>query len=185
MVRGYRDIGIGYLESDATGTTTKYGARTVLNFDFGIAAGSSRQDISGSDVLTYPCQGVTEASKQVPNEVPNPVPGRDLTTNPLGHPVLVAVRYGQTLAITSATMTNVATGAAVTLRAPITAAKDANSGQLLRNEGFILPDAALSANTSYQVTMNGTNNGTAFSRTFTFSTGAGSRGTTRGTFRTG
>jgi hypothetical protein len=89
----------------------------------------------------------------------------------LGGSVFVQLRYGNTLAITSATMTQVSNGATVILRTPVTSANSGNA--FLSHQGYVAADAPLLANTAYQVTINGSNNGTAFSRTFTFTTGTG------------
>ncbi|TAL65671.1 MAG: CAP domain-containing protein [Burkholderiaceae bacterium] len=171
MMLGVRNIGIGYEDSNTAGTTATYGARTLVNIDFGVPAGATQQDLGSSDVMTYPCQGTTGTALQVYNESPDPVPGRDQTANPFGSAVLVAVRNGQTLAITSASMINASNGSVVTLLTPVTSANDPN-GQLLSNEGYVLPNSPLSPNTQYQVTINGTNSGVAFSRSFTFTTGS-------------
>lgn len=110
------------------------------------------------------------------NETPNPVLGRDLATNPLGSSVYIAVHEGQTLAITSASMIKVTTGASVALRPAVTSANDpyapCASGCYKSHEAYIAADAPLDANAQYQVTVNGTNDGTAFSRTFSFTTGS-------------
>jgi hypothetical protein len=81
---------------------------------------------------------------------------------------------GTTLVITSALVTG-PDGAAVTLRTPITSLNDPNItngvSYFNTNEAFISADAPLVALTSYQVTITGTNNGVAFSRSFSFTTG--------------
>ena len=170
-MQGFANVGIGYIDDATAGTTVQYGPETTLNIDFGVPAGSLNQEPSTSDVLTYPCQGTTGTAWELQGETPNPVPGRNLQTSPIGQPILVYAAHGQTIVLTSATMTNVASGANVTLLAPVYSGNDPNA-ELQNNEGFIMPNAPLSPNTSYQVTVNGTNNGTAFSRTFTFTTGS-------------
>ncbi len=170
VLRGFQNLGIGYMDSNAAGVFSTYGALTYLTVDFGVAGGSTQQLLSGSDVKTYPCEGTTGTALRSPPESPSPVPGRDMTANPVGQAIVVVVRNGQTLALTSATMISVASGAAVPLLAPMDSANDPNK-ELLGNEGFVLPNSPLATNTSYQVTVNGTNNGVAFSRTFTFTTG--------------
>lgn len=135
-------------------------------------AGSAGKQLQSSDqILTYPCEGTTGTDRQLTGESPNPVPGRDLSANPLGGSVFVQLRYGNTLAITSATMIEKSTGSAVALRAPVTSINSGNA--FLSHQGYVAADAPLLANTPYQVTINGTNNGTVFSRTFTFTTGTG------------
>ena len=107
-------------------------------------------------------------------EEPNPVPGRNLRVNPIGGSVFVLLRYGNKLEFTSATMTQVSgvgSGTAVKLRDPVTSANSGNA--FLSHQGYIVADAPLQPNTQYEVVINGTNNGTPFTRQFTFTTGTG------------
>jgi hypothetical protein len=122
--------------------------------------------------LTYPCQGSTDTAYRLTGEVPNPVPTRNLATSPLGQPIIVMIRKGRVLTLTSATMTKVSTGTPITLRAPVTLANDVNQGYYEANFGYVLPDVALEPSTQYQVTINGKNGATVFSRTFTYTTGS-------------
>ena len=164
-MRGYRDVGIGY---SALSTNS-------LVVNFGYASGGSLQLMSGTDIQTYPCNGSVGASRQLQYETPNPVPGRDLVANPIGTPILVAARVGNTLAITSATMIKVSTGASVQMRPAMGMSNDPNKvngvSYFMSNEAYVAPEAALDPNSQYQVTVTGTNNGASFSRTFTFTTG--------------
>lgn len=170
LMDGYRDIGIGMVAS------------SIPDFpyfvaDLGTQTSAGLQLLGSSDVATYPCNGVTGVNFQLRGETPNPVPGRDLSSNPIGTPILIKVRDGNALTITSASMINVASGAAVVLRAPVGADNDPNKvngvSYFRTNEAYIAPDAALTRGTLYQVTVAGTNNGAAFSRTFSFTTGTG------------
>ena len=175
MMSPYKDVGISIRSVNSVTPLVANGLSSVGVYDFGVASDSDYQTVDATTVLTYPCDGVTGVNTSVKGEFPNPVPGRDLAINPLGQSMLVMVRKDQTLVISSASLTNAATGVAVTLRAPVTAANDVNNllGGYGNYMGFVMPDAPLAANTSYQATIAGTNNGTAFSRTFTFSTGSG------------
>jgi uncharacterized protein YkwD len=138
--------------------------------------GTGKQYIAGGDVATYPCEGTADTRFELRNESPEPVPGRDLSTNPLGHPVYVMLRDGHKLTITKAAMTENATGVSIALRAPVTGENDIYGGCLLgcflTNQGYVIPDAPLKANTKYHVTISGGNNGVAFTRDFTFATGS-------------
>ena len=175
LIKGFRDGGVS-VRNDTDSSST-FGARLVLQVNLATKVADGSQTVDSSTVLTYPCEGTVGVNRQLVNETPNPVPGRNLATSPLGSSVQVLIREGNTLAITSATMINVATSASVILRTPITAANDPNAtaggNYLQKNQGFISPDAPLDGNTKYQVTVNGTNNGVAFSRTFSFTTGLG------------
>ncbi len=163
LMRSYRDIGIGMQDT----TSAEF---PVFNADLGYQTVAAPQLLSSTDVSTYPCAGTTDVKPALFGESPNPVPGRDLATNPIGSPIYVAVRDGNSLAITSAAMIKLSNGASVPLRAAVTAANDPHK-MLASHQGFVAPDVALDPNSQYQVTVTGTNNGVAFSRTFPFNTG--------------
>ena len=173
FTQSMRDVGISIMSSDQAGSTAAYGPRSVEQFDLATTPAAGEQLPSSSDVLTYPCASSTGTFFEVVNESPNPVPGRDLLANPLGQPVYVFVRPGQTLTIASAKM-NVgsATGAAVALRTPMTSSNDPNL-DLTANQALIIPDVALTPSTSYFVSITGTNNGVNFTKSFSFTTGTG------------
>ena len=107
------------------------------------------QLLGSSDVKTYPCDCATGINRQLTNETPNPVPGRDLKTSPLGSIVYVAVREGILLGITRAVMARATTGQAVVLRTPVTTAND-----------------------PYGPCISVTNDATPVSRNFVFTTGS-------------
>ena len=73
-------------------------------------------------------------------------------------------------------MTNSSAGQAVILRAPVSAANDpygpCATGCFRPHQAYIAADAPLQANTAYIAMISGTNNGTAFSRSFSFTTGS-------------
>jgi hypothetical protein len=174
MLRGYRDVGVAIRDtSDVGGSVNPF---AELNFDFGYQHLAGAQTAAPGSLRTYPCAGTTNVIRSLVNESPNPAPGRDLSVSPLGSSVGMAIDVGHILAITGASMMNVATGATVVLRAPITGSNDPNATAttyyIEKNEGFISADAPLTANTSYQVTINATDNGVVLAtRTFTFTTG--------------
>ena len=172
LLSGYRDIGISVRNDVDTATTATYGYRVHTQINLAIKSPAVQQLIAATDVQTYPCNGSSNVSRQLTDERPNPVPGRNLTTNPLGLSIFVAVREGQIIAIASVSMTNLSNGSAVTMRTPVTSANDLNPGYFASHQAYVSADTPLAANTGYQVTLNGTNNGTAFSRTFTFTTGS-------------
>ena len=174
LMSGYRDVGIAVRSNEDTGKGQQ-GVFVQINAAYTASAGP--QLLGDSDVQTYPCDGTTGVNRQLTNETPNPVPGRDLRTAPLGSSVFIAIREGNRLAITRAAMTRAATGEAVALRRPVTSANDPYgpclTGCFKPNQAYIVPDAPLLLATAYTVMLGGTNNGMAFSRTFTFSTGSG------------
>ena len=132
--------------------------------------------LGATDVKTYPCDGATGISRLLSNESPNPVPGRDLNANPLGSSVYIAVREGNRLTITTASMADAVTGQNVMLRVPVTSANDpygpCASGCFKANQAYIVADSPLQPETAYIVRISGANNGVEFNRTFTFSTGS-------------
>lgn len=163
-----KDVGISVREPADVGVSTVIVPTEIL-----AGTTNDHQLLSPSEIATYPCNGTSGTEYQLTAESPNPVPGRNLSTAPLGHTITVMVRHGQTLSLTSAQMQRVADGAAVVLRAPVTGDADPN-GMLasLPHVGYVIPDGPLQPNTSYQVTVAGTNNGTPFQRTFVFTTGS-------------
>jgi len=173
LMTGYRDVGVAVRSNADTGR----GSRGIfLQINAAYKASVGPQLLGTSEVKTYPCDGATGINRQLTNETPNPVPGRDLSTSPLGSSVFIAVREGNQLGITSAAMTHASTGQAVVLRAPVTSANDPYgpclTGCFGPHQAYVVPDAPLQANTAYTVMIRGANNGTAFSRTFTFTTGS-------------
>lgn len=172
MLAGHRDIGLSMRGSDQLGTTQTLGPRTVQQFDLGSEASDERQEPASDQVLTYPCNGTTEVFYETTNETPNPVPGRDLRASPLGPSVLVAVRTGQTLAISSVTMKTKYGNTPVTLRPTMTRDNDPNA-ELQANQALIIPDGPLIWSTDYVVRITGTNDGVPFTRTIGFATGTG------------
>ena len=173
LMSGYRDVGIAVRSNDDTGKGQR-GVFVQINPAYTASAGP--QLLGSSDVQTYPCEGTAGVNRQLTNETPNPVSGRDLSTAPLGSTVYIAVREGNRLTITRAAMTQAATGEAVTLRTPVTSVNDpygpCQSGCFGRHQAYVVPDAPLLPNTAYTVMLSGTNNGVAFSRSFVFSTGS-------------
>lgn len=167
LMSGMREAGLSVRSSSDTGTSTP---RVILQWNGAYTLAAGAQALGASDVQTYPCDGSTGVNRQLTNESPEPVPGRNLASNPLGTSVYIATRRGNTLAVTSVAMTNARTGAAVTLRGVVSAANDPQR-DYEGNEAYAVADAPLQANTAYQVTLSGTNNGAAFARSFTFTTG--------------
>ena len=172
LMSGYRDVGIAVRSNTDTGRGAR-GAFVHLNAAFKANVGP--QLLGSTDLKTYPCDGATGISRQLNNESPNPVPGRDLAVTPLGSSVYIAVREGNRLTITSAFMKNAVTGQNVILRVPVTSSNDpygpCSSGCFKAHQGYIVADAPLQANTAYTVMIGGANNGVPLSRTFTFTTG--------------
>ncbi|MBT2321712.1 CAP domain-containing protein [Variovorax paradoxus] len=172
MLSGFRDVGMAMRGSDEVGTTGTFGARTVQQFDLGFTTSAGRQEPASDQVLTYPCEGTSGIFYEITNESPNPAPGRDLRASPLGPGLLVAVRTGQALTISSASMQALSGNIPVVLRPTMTKSNDPN-GVLAGHQALVIPDASLLPNTTYAVQIAGTNDGAAFQKSFSFATGSG------------
>lgn len=170
LVNGHRDIGL-IVKNNIDASTPA--SAIFLQIDMAYKATANKQ-LQASDVIqTYPCEGTVGVNYRLTNESPNPVPGRDLSALPLGHPVMIKVRDGNTLVVATATMENAATHAPVVLRSAATTRADDTSGRFSQSEAYVIPDAPLSQNTSYKVVITGTNSAVPFTKTFTFTTGSG------------
>ena len=174
LVSGYRDVGLSVRSSTDLGTRAP---TVILQLNAAYKAAAGPQLPGNGEVNTYPCEGTTGVNRQLANESPNPIPGRDLAVDPLGGVVYVGLREGNVLRINNVAMTQVSTGRRIALRAPITSANDPYSpcleGCFKPHQAYVAANAPLQANSAFQVIINGTNNGAPFSRSFVFSTGAG------------
>ena len=121
---------------------------------------------------TFPCQGVSGVP-YVAFESPMPpkVTGTYGGNSAYGTATTIYGNVHDTIVITSASYTDVATGAAVPNIQYLDSATDPNK-IFVPFQASVYPSAPLSPNTTYKVVINGTDNGIAFTRTFTFSTGS-------------
>jgi len=172
LMASHRDVGIslksgGNLTSGADVAYAGSTAVTWLVADMAASSTNLPQLQSSSEVLTYPCQGITDTDYEVRAESPNPVPGRDLSTQPIGHPIFIQTLKGRSLVISSVTMTG--PSGTVPLLSTMTSAKDPNS-VLGSHQAMVIPSAPLTSNANYTVVISGTQGGSSFSKTFVFST---------------
>lgn len=168
-IEEYRDVGIAIRDNFDVGTVNP---RVSANIDFGykLAAGPQRPQIGS--LRTYPCDGSVGINASMFDEVPSPVPTRNLAANPLGTTIVVVGDDVTSLVISSASMENSSTAEVITLRNPVTAKNDPYGFTYLKsNHGYVTADAPLSPLTTYKVTLKGTNNGKSFERIFSFTTG--------------
>lgn len=186
LVGGYREMGVSIRSSTDLGRSTP---TVVLQINAAFKTTAGPQLLGSTDINTYPCEGTTGVNRQLTNETPNPIPGRDLAQQPLGAVVYVSVRDGNTLEIKTSSMTEVPTGKAITLRSPVgdrarpassnsvATAKDPYApcieGCFKSHQAYIAADAPVLANTDYRVQISGSNNNTPFTRSFVFRTGSG------------
>ena len=173
LVGPHREVGISVRSSGATGSGADYIVSGFLpgawlSSSSGSTSTLPAQRQSSTDVLTYPCQGITGAAYQLRDETPNPVTPRNLLTNPIGHPIFIQLLLGRVLVVTSVSVTGPA--GSVALLPTMTYANDPNF-LLSPHQAIVMPNLPMTPNTTYSVVINGTNNGTPFTRSFTFSTG--------------
>jgi uncharacterized protein YkwD len=154
-----------------SGTIASYpfgGRRSMVLFNFGFKA---RQSLDSAGVVTYPCQGSTGIVWKISNEIPGPIPGRDLSVNPIGPGIVVKVAANRVLAINAASIVNTGTSEATSTYI-LNTGNDPSGGVVAPNLAVVIPLAPLAANTTYSVNVSGTNGGVPFSRSFTFMTGS-------------
>jgi uncharacterized protein YkwD len=173
MLRGYREVGIGFRTTRDVDLPGEFlSGKLTINLATSLA--EVGQTAGKNMVRTYPCEGTQGVLHLLWGESPSPVPDRDLVTRPLGSTVLVAGDVNRKLIITAASMTGPG-GVAVALRPAVTESNDPNGAPgrayLLSHEAFISADAPLATNATYQVSLTGTNGSMPFSRTFSFVTG--------------
>lgn len=174
LVSGYRDVGLAVRNSTDVGGAK---ASVYLQIDAAYLASAGPQLFAATEVHTYPCDGTTGVNYRLANESPNPVPNRDLAVNPLGSSVLITLRPGNRLVVSSASFTQVNNGQVVVTRPPVGNTNDpyrtCSDGCFNINEAYVVADAPLLPKTAYLVNLAGTNNGVSFTRQFTFTTGSG------------
>jgi hypothetical protein len=165
------DVGVG-----ADLKTVKINGTTWREeYRFGALVGykqnASHVVLGTRQIATYPCAGVTNIppSFASANESPNPFPN---SSQLVGPPIYVKVDDGQTLVLTSYSI-RLKNGPTVPTVLIDYAYDQRVAKEVGLNESFVVPNVALIPSATYQVTLNGTINGTAFpSRSFEFSTGS-------------
>ena len=115
--------------------------------------------------LTFPCQGMTGVAYRDAGESPTP----PHTSGAWGTPVSVMGNLSDTLMLTSAVY--MAPGGATISLQILNSTTDPNH-LLVEYQAVAYPTTPLQPNTQYSAVLNGTINGTAFSRTFMFTTGS-------------
>lgn len=170
MTDAYRDMGVSVQKPADVGKSSGF---DLVMTEFGISQSESYQDWPKDAVLSYPCEGTTGVAYSLNNESPNPVPGRNLATSPLGASIIFRVRRDQVLSIDAVSMIQTTTGAAVVLRPHV---GGGNGMEDVHNDfgtsvAYVAAEAPMKPNTSYSVKVSGSNNGAAFTKEFKFSTG--------------
>ncbi|MFP4896746.1 CAP domain-containing protein [Paraburkholderia sp. EG304] len=148
------EIGVGWNELTYNGFPEVQSSVSIANL----------QPLAGNLPLTFPCQGTTGVPYLSGGETPMP----PNTSGSFGMPVAVVGNATDTIVLTSGTYTDTS-GNVIALQV-LNSASDPNQ-ELSPFEAVAYPAAPLTANTTYSVSLTGTRNGVAFSRSFTFTTG--------------
>ena len=159
----------GFLDpyTDAGFVHGPWGNTNVFLTDLGV---SSAPAIYSSAPLTYPCQGTTNAVYQsaAAGESPVPIINGQTVQFPIGTPVAIVGNASDTIALSSGTMTT--PGGSVINLDLLDSATDGNH-DISSFAAVAFPASPLQPNTTYSVSLTGTDNGTPFSRNFSFTTG--------------
>jgi hypothetical protein len=133
-------------------------------------ATSLQQKLGTGKLATWPCAGLTavRGTFAPATESPNPFPDVTDAEVKYGTPIYIKADEGSKLVVSAASVTKVSDGSALAIR-QITQGNDP-AGHLGANEVFLVPTSALAAGSSYAVNVTGTLNGTAFTKSFSFST---------------
>ena len=151
-----RYIGLGTAQTTYNGFPQYFGT-----FQIGDLA-----NVSNSAPLTFPCQGVTGLPYGGGiGETPTPP---NMSAQGVGTPITVVGNPADTIRLQSATITGPNGSVAVQV---LDASTDPNH-ELASFQGEVYPTSPLTANTQYSVSIQGTDNGTPFTRNFTFTTGS-------------
>jgi hypothetical protein len=140
----------------------------VIDFATPSQLNQAGQQMGENDIATFPCQGTTGVIPSFIGEAPDPFPLVDLEASPYGQPVYLRAVIGNTLQITSGSI-RLRNGSAV--QTLIFDAKNDPNKKVTANEGFLVPTQRLADNSTYDVVINGTNNGVTFVKSFSFTTG--------------
>ncbi|OBV41354.1 CAP domain-containing protein [Janthinobacterium psychrotolerans] len=146
-----------------TGAATGNGGYAYFTADFAANNGYG-PGLAAGQVVTYPVSNQTKVATSFSsnNEEPDPVPNQDV----VGYPISVHANINDVLAITSFTVRQ--RGAASDLTALLL--QRATDAQTPLSAAAIIPLAPLAANTTYDVSFNGRVNGTAVTRSWSFTT---------------
>lgn len=169
-VSEWNEMGVGYsMSSNLTsipGETVFYSTAVV---NFGVPPGSTAPMYGGGEIRSFPCDGITDVTPVFASETPNPYPSRDFNLSPMGHPVIFTSGSGGEITVTSASMTDVASGALVDTK--IFNASDDMHKILTLDQAFVIPNYPLKPNTAYSVSVDGSSDGKSFRKVIRFTTG--------------
>lgn len=161
MMDGNRDVGASVDFAEQSNPPI-----AILTWLNGTQPGVPLQD--ATDVITYPCDGSSGVQPYMYRENPDPFAGLGFADSTyVGQPIYVRAPAGKTLRLTAATMTDAA-GNAVPVA--LYHLEQDPQRRLTAWQAFVVPRVKLAETTSYTVQVQGTTDGVAFSRQFSFST---------------
>jgi len=159
MLQNVREIGA------AVGTDR---SQTVV-MELGL---KTNQSVASDYVGVYPTNGQTGIALHAYVEAPNPFPELSTSTDDFpsktSFPVSISVVAGNTLAVTSFTVTEAGQSTPMDARL-MTRANDPNA-YLTSNMAFLIAKAPFKTNTVYNVKFSGTNNGANLTKEWSFTT---------------
>ncbi|MGS0896843.1 CAP domain-containing protein [Burkholderia stagnalis] len=152
-------IGIGEYQTQTTNSsyqfTNSWLSMSLLN--------TTSKSVSNAPA-TFPCNGVTGVPYKETSEIPMPP---NVASTGWGTPISVMGNLTDVIVVQSASVTGPSGAVAVQVLN-----SDSDPNKLLgKYQAVAYPTSPLQPNTTYSVTINGTANGTAFSRNFSFTTG--------------
>jgi hypothetical protein len=171
------DVGFGVaiqtVPTSATGRLEEYRFGSLNGYQ------TATLKLGTGKVATYPCQGSSNIPPEFKPASENPNPFKDsvYVDAVVGPPIYLKVDRGQRLTVSSTSKIVSQTGDEVPFSV-LSNANDPNidpaSGHpyIDLNEVFVLPTVPLNAYTTYQVTLYGTIDNVAFTRSFAMSTGS-------------
>lgn len=171
------DVGFGVdIRTDSTSATARH-----EEYRFGVLNGyeTATLALGAGKVATYPCQGSSNipAEFDPASESPNPFKDSVYVNAVVGPPIYLKVDPGQQLTVSSTSKIVSQNGDEVPFSV-LTNANDPNIDPVSRepfvdvNEAFVIPTIPLERYTTYQVTLYGTIDKVAFTRSFEMSTGS-------------
>ena len=124
--------------------------RVVAQYNLAFKSSDIRQNLLAGTFSTYPCNGSVGVASALNDESPNPVPGRNLRTSPLGTLSFYRAGADDVLEIVSVTYAKKADGQLAVLRSPLTSSNNPNPGNPFgQNEAAVIADGPMLPNTTY------------------------------------
>jgi uncharacterized protein YkwD len=160
MLRSNRDVGIGVFSANRGAGSLPF-KTLVLNMSTTVGT----QEPNG--VQTFPCEASLVPGAFFGGELPDPFPGRNYATDPMGSPIAILSRTGSNLVLSRYSFRK--TGSQQELVLNVLSSVN-RSATIRKNEMVLVPDLPLAPNASYAVSLTGTLDGVAWTKAFTFNT---------------